>query len=107
QLGEPDLIVKIPAQTIPATGIVDYMNIPVDLGLNEDRWLRGSEVVAGDPTVLHHIITTVVPPEGMPDQEAIFMELLNSVDPVIAQPIKQKMFAASVNGTELYFNAIV
>ena len=63
-LGEPDLIVKVPAQTIPPTGTVDYMDIPIDLGLTQDRWVRGSEVVPGAPSVLHHIITTVVPPEG-------------------------------------------
>ncbi len=48
-LGEPDLIVKVPPQTIPATGVVDYMDIPIDLGLTEDRWVRGSEVVPGAP----------------------------------------------------------
>ncbi len=78
-LGEPDLIVKVPEQSIPATGVVDYMDIPIDLGLDKDVWIKGSEVVPGDPAVLHHIITTVVPPEGAPDFQQILMELLASL----------------------------
>ena len=87
-LGEPDLIVKVPEQAIPATGVVDYMDIPVDLGLEKDVWIKGSEVVPGDPAVLHHIITTVVPPEGAPDFQQILMDLLASLPPEKAQSIR-------------------
>lgn len=64
-LGEPDLIVKIPAQQIPATGVLDYRNLAVPLtDLTESRWVRGSEVSPGDPTVVHHVIPSVIPPQG-------------------------------------------
>lgn len=64
-LGEPDLIVKIPAQQIPATGVLDYRNLAVPLTeLTEARWVRGSEVSPGDPTVVHHVIPSVIPPSG-------------------------------------------
>lgn len=64
-LGEPDLIVKIPAQQIPATGVLDYRNLAVPLTeLTESRWVRGSEVSPGDPTVVHHVIPSVIPPQG-------------------------------------------
>ncbi|MCG8415568.1 MAG: hypothetical protein MI746_15235, partial [Pseudomonadales bacterium] len=64
-LGEPDLIVKIPAQQIPATGVLDYRNLAVPLTeLTESRWVRGSEVSPGDPTVVHHVIPSVIPPSG-------------------------------------------
>ena len=36
--GEPDYIVEIPEQNIPATGILDYYNVMVELDLEEDRW---------------------------------------------------------------------
>ncbi|MEX0619403.1 MAG: c-type cytochrome [Pseudohongiellaceae bacterium] len=107
QLGEPDMVVNIPPQTIPATGIVDYMNVPVDLELTEDRWVKASDIVAGDPTVLHHIITTVVPPGGLPDPQEVFMQILDNADPEVAQPIRQKMFAAAVAGEEVDFDAIL
>jgi len=64
-LGEPDLIVKIPPQQIPATGVLDYRNLPVPLTeLTESRWVRGSEVSPGDLAVVHHVIPTVIPPSG-------------------------------------------
>ena len=58
----PDLIVAIPSQEIPATGVVDYINVTTDIPLDKDRWIRGSEIVPGDYSVLHHVITRVVPP---------------------------------------------
>lgn len=99
-LGEPDLIVKVPEQAIPATGVVDYMDIPVDLGLEKDVWIKGSEVVPGDPAVLHHIITTVIPPEGAPDMQQILMDLLASLPPEKAQDIRNKLFSAVASGQQ-------
>jgi mono/diheme cytochrome c family protein len=98
QNGEPDLIVQIEPQTIPATGIVDYMNIPVDLGLAEDVWIRGSEVIPGDTSVVHHVITTVVPPEGARDQREVLIELINSLPVERAQQVRTAMFAAAASG---------
>ncbi len=99
-LGEPDLIVQVPEQSIPATGVVDYMDIPVDLGLEKDVWIKGSEVVPGDPAVLHHIITTVIPPEGAPDMQQILMDLLASLPAEKAQSIRTKLFAAVASGQQ-------
>ncbi|MEX0619079.1 MAG: redoxin domain-containing protein [Pseudohongiellaceae bacterium] len=59
---EPDLIVSIPPQEIPATGVVDYLTVYADIPLQKDTWIRGSEIVPGDYSVLHHVITRVVPP---------------------------------------------
>jgi len=105
--GEPDLIVQIEPQTIPATGIVDYMDIPIDLGLTEDKWVRGSEVVPGDPSVVHHVITTVVPPEGAPDMNEIFMQVLNSLPEERAQEVRTTLFAAAASGQQPNFNEIL
>ena len=75
-LGEPDLIVRVPPQAIPATGVIDYRDIVIDLGLEEDRWVRASEVAPDKSEVLHHIITTVVPPGGRPDPMQAFTAAL-------------------------------
>ena len=55
-LGKPDLIVDVPAQDVPATGVIDYRYIPVDIGLTESKWVRAYEYSIGEKAVLHHII---------------------------------------------------
>jgi hypothetical protein len=62
-LGEPDLIVKVPPQSIPATGVLDYIRVVVPIeGLEKDRYVRASQYLAGDRTVLHHTLNDLVPP---------------------------------------------
>ena len=61
-LGEPDMIFKVPAQSIPATGVLEYRYIPVKLDLDEDVWVRAVEFVPGDRKVLHHVIAYLASP---------------------------------------------
>jgi len=61
-LGEPDLVFKVAAQEIPATGVIDYRYIPVPLNLDKDVWVRAMEFVPGDEEVLHHVIAYVSSP---------------------------------------------
>ena len=61
-LGEPDLIVKVPPQSIPATGILDYITVEVPIDIDRDRWVRASQYIPGDRTVLHHTLNDLVPP---------------------------------------------
>lgn len=61
-LGEPDLIYKVAPQSIPATGVIDYRYIPVELNLDRDVWVRAMEFVPGDEEVLHHVIAYVSSP---------------------------------------------
>ena len=97
-LGEPDLIIKIPPQPVPATGIVDYRDIPLDLGLTEDKWVRASEVAPDKTEALHHIITTIIPPAGTEDVQALFIEAINSLPEERAAAIRADMFAAVAAG---------
>jgi hypothetical protein len=72
EFGEPDLIVKIPPQTIPATGVLDYINVVVPFeGLTADRWVRASQYIAGDRTVLHHTLNNIIPPNATGRQRFI------------------------------------
>ncbi len=65
--GEPDLIIDIPPQEIPATGVLDYINIVVPIeGLTEDRWLQASQYLPGDRTVLHHTLNALLLPGEAP-----------------------------------------
>src|SRR4030095_13091083 len=69
--GEPDLIIKVPPQQIPATGVLNYIRVVVPIeGLEKDRWVRASQYVAGDRTVLHHTLTAVIPPGAPTDVRA-------------------------------------
>jgi mono/diheme cytochrome c family protein len=61
--GEPDLIINVPPQTIPATGVLDYINVVVPIeGLDRDRWVKASQYLAGDRQVLHHTLNSVIGP---------------------------------------------
>jgi hypothetical protein len=61
-LGESDIVLKVPAQSIPATGVIDYRYVPVELNLDRDIWIRAMETVPGDRQVLHHVIAYVSSP---------------------------------------------
>lgn len=61
-LGEPDLVFDVPPQTIPATGVIDYRYIPVELNLDRDIWIKAIEFAPGDRKVLHHVITYLQSP---------------------------------------------
>jgi hypothetical protein len=65
--GEPDLIIELPPQEIPATGVLEYINAMVPIvGLTEDRWLRASQYLPSDRTVLHHTLNALIEPGQRP-----------------------------------------
>jgi hypothetical protein len=55
-LGEPDLVVEMPAFTAPATGVVPYQMVEVKNPLKRDVWIRAVDYLPGDRSVLHHVI---------------------------------------------------
>lgn len=57
-LGKPDLIIKTPPFTVPATGIVAYQHVSVDNPLDHDVWVRAVDYVPGARSVLHHVIAS-------------------------------------------------
>ncbi|MEX2132176.1 MAG: redoxin domain-containing protein [Pseudohongiellaceae bacterium] len=63
--GEPDMIVKIPPQEIPATGVIDYRNLAIPLNNDQELWVKGVEFKPGDRQVLHHIIAFTYGPDGV------------------------------------------
>jgi mono/diheme cytochrome c family protein len=57
QLGEPDLVVKMPeGYPVPAGGPDIYRNFVIPLGFKEERWLTAIEVRPGARSVLHHVL---------------------------------------------------
>lgn len=64
--GEPDMILDVPPQEIPATGVLDYIHTQVPIPLEQDRWLKASQYLPGDRTVLHHTLNAVIGPDEDP-----------------------------------------
>lgn len=64
---EPELVVTMRDMpyTIPATGTVDYQYFVVDPKITEDRWVSSAQIVPGNPSVVHHAIVFVRPPDGV------------------------------------------
>lgn len=61
ELGQPDYIVEVPAFTVPATGVLDYENVTINLPFDEDIWVKSVQHVPGDRRVLHHLLSYIVP----------------------------------------------
>lgn len=59
-LGQPDLILDIPAYTVPAGGVVDYQFPTVKNPLDTGVWVRAATVVPGDREVVHHILAGTI-----------------------------------------------
>ena len=66
QIEGPDQIVYMSDEpyTVPAEGTVEYQYFYVDPGWTEDRWLKATECMPGNRSVVHHIFVFAVPPEA-------------------------------------------
>ena len=57
RLGEPDLVVEMPAAYhVPADGPDIYRNIGVSLGLTEDKWVTAIDMRPSARAVVHHVL---------------------------------------------------
>ena len=63
-IGKPDLVVQLPKPIkIKATGVMDYEEIIVESGLDEDKWVIAAEVQPTDRRVVHHVLVFSLPPK--------------------------------------------
>ncbi len=56
-LGKPDLVLNVPAYTIPASGVVDYQRPVIANPATEGKWIRASTVKPGSRQGVHHLLT--------------------------------------------------
>ncbi len=63
---DPDLEITMRDRPfhVPSDDVVDYQYYVVDPKWKEDRWIRAAQVVPGNPSVVHHAIVFVRPPDG-------------------------------------------
>ena len=52
------------------TGTDDYRCFLLDPQLDQDVWLTGSNVLPGNPDVVHHVILFRIPPDTVGEAEA-------------------------------------
>lgn len=63
-IGEPDLVIEIPQEvSIPAEGYLDYVNLRVDPGFEEDRWIEAWEVIPTALDAVHHVLVFIRDPD--------------------------------------------
>lgn len=81
--GAPDFVVDLPEQSIPATGIVDFVYERIQVPLDEDTWINAVSYLPGDASVLHSILVYLVdadapsvePHELIPTPDVTFISL--------------------------------
>ncbi len=55
-LGQPDIVLSIPKQDIPARGPIDYRYVTVTVPTTGEKWLRAAVVKPGNRRVVHHAL---------------------------------------------------
>jgi len=73
---EPDFVVEVPSFTVPATGVIDYIDSVIPLEFGEDRWVKAVQFIPGDKRVLHHLLSYVVA-DGQSASDGMIDETVN------------------------------
>ncbi len=59
RIGKPDVVFELPkAFNVPLSGEIDYQYIMLETGFTEDKWVKATEIMAGDARVVHHAIAS-------------------------------------------------
>lgn len=78
--GAPDLIVKVPAFTVPASGVVEYQYHNIAAEISEPVWIKGFEVRPGNTNVVHHLLMGTVSSDR-PNSNGIFENYIGGYAP--------------------------
>ena len=99
-LGEPDLVLKLPTQHIPASGLQDYRYPLLEVNLDKDQWVSAIDVLPGNPSVVHHVFAFM---EQQEDGDLV-SDNLNSSDRNDEDPLwgRRSYFGVYVPGAEPY-----
>jgi AhpC/TSA family/EF hand len=69
-LGKPDVILNVPAYTIPASGVVDYQHPWVANPETQGKWLKASTVKVESRQGVHHVLTGYLAEAPKPGEQA-------------------------------------
>lgn len=53
-ISPPDLVLELAPQTVPAEGVLDWVEFPVPLVVTNDLWVSEAEIHPSEPEVVHH-----------------------------------------------------
>jgi len=72
-LGEPDLVIDVPEQQIPASGVIDYRYIDIPVPFDRDVWVRAVHLRPSNRAVMHHGFALIKSPpqSGVPEQNGV------------------------------------
>lgn len=64
RIDEPHVVLHMRDEPfdVPAQGPIDYQEFVVETNWAEDRWVQQAEIRPGDPAVVHHCATYIIPP---------------------------------------------
>jgi hypothetical protein len=62
--GKPHHMIELPAQEVPAQGLVDYRYVHLTSPFESDTWIVGADIQPGDRQALHHVIAFILSPDG-------------------------------------------
>lgn len=72
QIGEPDLVVKMPKPIkIPADGVIPYKYVILPHQFKEDTWVQKIEIMPGNRQVVHHLNLAALVGSKVSDAEFI------------------------------------
>jgi len=80
-LGEPDLIIDIPAFEVPESGTVNYQFPAVKNPYDKDVWVVAAEVIPGAPKAVHHILAGSSKGQSGGDSSEIFESFIITYAP--------------------------
>jgi mono/diheme cytochrome c family protein len=70
-VGKPDVVLSMSEDySVPAEGVVPYKYYAVPTGFTEDKYVQLAEIRRGEPSVVHHVIVTVLEPGRGPMPQA-------------------------------------
>ena len=70
KIGTPDAVFRIPDPiAIKADGTMPYQLVVVPTGLQQDTWVRATQIMPTDPSVVHHVLVFALPEEAAKDPE--------------------------------------
>lgn len=70
KLGEPDIVIGMDEpHALPAEGVLPYYVVTIPTNFTQDTWVRGIEVRAGNPKVVHHALIFIDYPANLKARE--------------------------------------
>ena len=73
-LGEPDAVIDLPTQRLPAQGVLPYRWLKIAAPVDRDVWVRAAHLQPSDAGVMHHGFVFVQYPERLKAKEPEWLE---------------------------------